>query len=93
MSIENNSNIDGSALATSSNDNLEKRAMEDGSVIYKEDYELDDIKAMKKKLEYCDRDLGTFIDTEKGSGQDHRCVYLKADTGTYEFFKQCKTNP
>ena len=35
----------------------------------------------------CDRDLGIFIDTEKGSGQDNRCVYLKADTGTYEFFR------
>ena len=61
----------------------EKISEEENSVL-KENYELNVVKAMKKKLEFCDRDPGIQHDNEKGSG-DGQCIYMTADTATYEF--------
>jgi hypothetical protein len=59
---------------------------EDTEIIARSEYELDDIKAMKKKLEACDRELGLVIDSQKGA-TDGQSVYLNGDTATYEFMR------
>jgi hypothetical protein len=59
---------------------------DDTEIITRGEYELDDIKAMKKKLESCDRELGLKIDLNKGA-KDGQCVYLNGDPATYEFMR------
>ena len=51
------------------------------------DYELDDIKAMEKTLDYCDREMGININANRGAKNKSQ-IYMEGDTGTYEFVRK-----
>ena len=64
--------------------------LRDLSVVNRNSYELNDVKAMTKKGTHCDRDIGLNTITSRGQKQgnkDSPCVYVEADAATFEFVR------
>ena len=64
--------------------------LQNGAIIRRHEYLLNEIKQMEKKLEFTGRDVGIKIAINAGSVDD-QCVVMEADTASYEYFRHNST--
>ena len=62
-------------------------AKETGQTIIRQEYDLDEINAMEKKLDACERNPGLHIDLSRGETSSNTQIYLKSCPGSYEYFR------
>ena len=58
-----------------------------GNTIFKTEYDLDEINALEKKLDACERTPGLHIDLDRGETGSKSQIYLESCTGSYEYLR------
>ena len=86
----NKSNNDNDKMKKVAKNNAGKN--DDGSTVIRYEYDLDEMNAMEKKLEACERTIGLHIDPERGETVSKSQMYLEGDTGSYEYVRTHMSN-